>query len=218
MNTTVIITGGVLDLDFAGSFLKQLNDYQVIAVDAGLEKADKLGIMPDAVVGDFDTVDRNILNKYQENPSILWDVHKPEKDETDTELAFSTALKMGSQSIIMLGGMGGRMDHTLSNIQLLYICLEQNIPACLVDPQNKIYLIKDETSFSIDSVWGSYISFIPFSDEIKGLTLTGFKYPLTNKYLRKGRDAGLCVSNELTKKQGNLSLSAGILICVESKD
>lgn len=205
-------------MDFAGSFLKGLDIFKVIAVDAGLERADALGIVPDAIVGDFDTVNVDILKKYQAMSHILWDVHQPEKDETDTELAFHTALKLGSESILMLGGTGGRMDHSLSNIQLLYLCLEYKIPASLIDLQNKIYLINEMTTFYLDQLWGKYISFLPFSDHVTGLTLKGFKYPLTDKSLAKGRDAGLCISNELSGERGTLLINKGILICVESKD
>ena len=87
MKTGLIITGGSLDMAFAGWFLQKNKTDCVISVDGGLERTKALGLCPHAVVGDFDTVDREILEEYRKKPGILWDVHRPEKDETDTELA-----------------------------------------------------------------------------------------------------------------------------------
>ena len=111
MKTGLIITGGRLDLAFAGQFLQHEKVDCVISVDGGLEKTRALGLTPDAVVGDFDTVDSKILERYQKNPSVLWDVHKPEKDETDTELAINTAIKLGCKKLVILGATGRRLDH-----------------------------------------------------------------------------------------------------------
>ena len=124
MKTGLIITGGKLDLAFAGSFLENESVDCVISVDAGLEYTKSLGLVPQAVVGDFDTIKPAILEEYKAIPEILWDVHKPEKDETDTELAVNTALKLGCNRIFILGATGGRLDHEWSNLHLLKQCLD----------------------------------------------------------------------------------------------
>ena len=87
MKRCLIITGGTLDLDFAGNFLKNHSFEKVIAVDAGLKQTEDLGVMPDLIVGDFDTVDQEVLARFRAMEHMMWDVHQPEKDETDTELA-----------------------------------------------------------------------------------------------------------------------------------
>ena len=91
MRRCLIITGGTIDLDFAGSFLEHERFDKVIAVDAGLERAAALGLTPDMIVGDFDTVKPEVLEKFRQMEHIVWDVHQPEKDETDTELALRKA-------------------------------------------------------------------------------------------------------------------------------
>lgn len=218
MKHGLIFTGGSIDLAFAGSFLAQQKASfdMVIAVDAGLRAVDALGLSPDAIVGDFDTIEPDILERYKKHGDITWEIHQPEKDETDTELAILTAVRMGCEKLTILGATGGRMDHAMGNIQLLYLCLSNGVPANILDSQNRIYLLDKGRSFSKSKLWGKYISFLPFTWEVKGITLEGFKYPLHKKDISIG--TSLCISNELITEEAKLSFSSGILICVESHD
>ncbi len=220
MRTGLIITGGRIHRDFAGKFIREQGALAdcVVAVDGGLEVTKALGLAPDAIVGDFDTVSEEILKEYQKDPHILWDVHRPEKDETDTELAVNTAMKLGCKRLLILGATGGRLDHELSNIHLLKLCLDRETEAFLYDPWNKVYLLDKGKTFRKQQVYGAYLSFIPLTQQVKGITLQGFKYPLTNKDLSIGVEAGLCVSNELAQEEASIRFDSGILICVESKD
>ena len=102
---------------------------------------------------------------------IVWEVHQPEKDDTDTELALKRAMAMGAGEIVILGATGGRLDHMIGNIQLLYPCLQKGIRASIIDPQNRLYLIDGETVFRRHEVWGTYISFLPLTQEVTGITL-----------------------------------------------
>ncbi len=218
MKTCLIVTGGTMDLEFAGSFLKNKTFDFVVAVDGGLEYLKPLGILPNAVVGDFDTVNQEVFLEYHKFEEVTWEIHRPEKDETDTELAIETAISMGAESITILGGTGGRIDHLLANIHLLAGCLERGISACMVDRQNKLYLLDRETTFRQNDLHGKYLSFLPLTEEVRGITLTGFKYPLTKKNISIGREAGLCVSNELVAESGTIAFDSGCLVCVESRD
>ena len=85
-----------------------------------------------------------------------------------------------------------------------------------MDPQNRLYLIDGEHIFRKDAVWGKYISFLPLTQEVKGITLKGFKYPLTDRDIFIG--TSLCISNELVEEEGRITLSDGVLITVESHD
>ena len=147
MKRCLIITGGKLDLSFAGSFLGQETFDKIIAVDAGLEAVKALGLEPDMIVGDFDTVKPEVLAYYRRMEHIVWDTHQPEKDETDTELALLKAQATGCTEVVVLGATGGRMDHMLGNIHLLFPCLQKGIEAYILDNQNRIYLIDKERTF-----------------------------------------------------------------------
>lgn len=218
MKTCLIVTGGKLDLAFARSFLKEHKIDKIIAVDGGLESAEALGLVPDYIVGDFDTVHSEVIEQFRQMPFIVWEQHKPEKNETDTELARSRAMTLGCSRIIFLGATGGRLDHMLGNLHALYACMQSGIEAWIVDRQNRLYLLDEGKTFYRETTFGKYISFLPYTEEVKGITLTGFKYPLDKKDIRRGEEVGLCISNELAQDQAKISLEDGILICVESRD
>lgn len=216
MRTCLILTGGSLDMEFAKKYVKSRSFFKIIAVDAGLAKAHDLGLAVHAAVGDFDSLDKDTLESYRAKNGIEWDIHKPEKDETDTELAIYTALKSECEEIVMLGAMGGRLDHTIGNLHLLYYCLRHGLAACMVDEKNRVSVLDKGKIFKKDSQWGNYISFLPLTYEVKGITLTGFKYPLYKKDIVIG--PSLCISNEIVEEEAALEFSEGVLICVESRD
>lgn len=218
MRACLIVTGGKLDLVFARSFLEKNKFDKVIAVDGGLASAEALGLVPDYIVGDFDTVEPSVLARFRQYPYIVWEQHKPEKNETDTELARSRALTLGCEKIVFLGATGGRIDHMLANLDTLYACMARGMEAYLVDPQNRVCLLDGGKTFQRKELWGKYISFLPYTEKVTGITLRGFQYPLDGKDLIRGQETGLCVSNELKEETADITFQDGILICVESKD
>lgn len=215
--TGLIVTGGPIDLGFAKDFIMGRTFDRIIAVDRGLNAVFKLELIPDSIVGDFDSADESILNEFKSRPlDTTWEIHKPEKDETDTELAINTAIRLGCTKLIILGATGGRLDHFLGNLHLLYASLKKGVEAAIVDEKNWITVTDHERIFEADKIFGTYISFLPLSEEVKGITLTGFKYPLHKKDITIG--TSLCISNELTGTIGKMEFNSGILICVESHD
>lgn len=216
MKTCLLITGGRLDITFAKDYCRKHSFDKLIAVDSGLKAVKELGLVPDMVVGDFDSVNPVILEEFKRIPYIIWDVHDPEKNETDTELALRKAAASGCTRVVILGATGGRFDHMLANVFLLYACLQRGMDACIVDRQNKIYLIEEEHHFIKKEQWGKYISFLPLLGKIEGICLEGFSYPLTDYDLDVG--SSRCISNELNEEEGMIRFREGIAICVESKD
>ncbi|MCI8549896.1 MAG: thiamine diphosphokinase [Lachnospiraceae bacterium] len=212
----LIVTGGDVEPAFAAGFLKTYGAFHVIAVDGGLKAAEGLGLMPDAVVGDFDTVSIEALDCYKKM-GIHIEVHKPEKDCTDTELALLYALSLPEVSqIVILGGLGRRFDHAMGNVQILFHALKQKVPCCMVDSYNRISLLEGTAEIERSKTWGRYISLIPFTEQVKGVTLTGFKYPLTKAVLMSGNSLG--ISNELLEERGRIEVEEGILVYIESRD
>lgn len=215
--TGLIVTGGIIDYGFAGSFLENRTFDKIIAVDGGLAALSRLRLKPDAIVGDFDSVAEDILAEYKNSSdNITWEIHKPEKDETDTELALNTAIGLGCSKLVLLGATGGRMDHFIGNLHLLYACLKKGVEAAIVDEKNWITVIDKGRTFLAETLWGKYISFLPLCGEVKKITLTGFKYPLYEKDIDLG--TSLCISNELTGEEGTIEFASGTLICIQSHD
>ena len=216
MKRCLIVTGGTIDIAFAKDFLSQRSHDYVIAADAGLEVLRPLHISPNAVVGDLDTVDKKVLEEYQNQPDIKFEIHKPEKDETDTELALLTAARQGCEAVDILGALGGRMDHAIGNIQLMYQFFCQGMEVNIYDARNRLYLLGGHKVFHREEVYGKYISFLPMTETVEGLTLRGFKYPLQRRTI--GLGTSLCISNELKREEGILELEKGVLLCVEAHD
>ncbi len=220
MKTWVILSGGLLEPEFVRSYLNQLQGpLGLVAADKGLEAAWALGLIPNAFVGDMDSFSEK-EKEYQLNrlktAGIPIELHKPEKDATDTELALQYVLSRHPESIHILGGTGSRLDHVLANIALLEQALKVDIPCCMADPHNRIRLLCKEQIFQKKDLVGKYISFLPYSDVAEKVSLKGFKYPLHNMTLEKGSSLG--VSNELLEDVGEMTLSGGLLLCIESSD
>lgn len=222
MKHGLMITGGPLDLSFTKEFIKDRQYDLVVAVDAGFSACMELGIRPDLLVGDFDTFGRDRIQKYLNDPTFQIDIHQPEKDETDTELAFRDVRKAGCTSVDVIGALGGRIDHEISNIHLLVHEKKQGLHVTYFDAKNKLYVldaeIVPEHFFQKKDIYGTYVSFLPITERVKGITLTGFKYPLDKKNISILENPSLCVSNEVVETQARIHFEEGILLCVESRD
>lgn len=216
----LIITGGHLSIEFARNYLKNQVFDTVIAVDSGLAYASDLNIELQYIVGDFDSVPKEYLDKYQnkanEDDSIKIIKYNPEKDETDTQIAIELGIQLGADEITLLGATGTRLDHLLANVYLLSIALEHNIKAYIVDEYNKLYFINHNTTLRKDQLYGPYLSLIPYTEIVEAVTLEGFKYPLLKRDLCIGASIG--ISNEVIAEEATIIFQSGILIVTESKD
>ncbi len=180
----------------------------VICADAGFRLAVKMGIRPDVLIGDFDTYRK----KLPEDIEVIR--HPAEKDDTDTMLAVKLALERGYNNIVICGGIGGRLDHTYANLQTLRYILKHGGNGELAGdgsfvtmqgPGVKVY----------SNMNGYYFSLFSYSDECKGVTASGFKYPLKNAVLKNSFPLG--VSNQLTGNAGVISLEKGVLLVMYSR-
>lgn len=220
MKHIAVLTGGTISTEFAGEYLAAHPAQIVIAVDKGMTAAKALGIWPDYVVGDYDSVPERILAEMREHflrtgkPVIR--TYQPEKDATDTEIAVSLALSLEPDSISVLGATGTRFDHALANIQILYLALMREVSACLVDEHNRISLTDRSLRIRKKDAFGDYLSLLPFSEPVEGVTLRGMKYPLTDHRLELGSSLG--ISNEIVEEEALIDLTDGILIVFETRD
>ena len=196
--------------------MKNIYGQNIIAGDKGLEALYQLKIIPNHVVGDFDSVSSEILEFYKKQSQIIFHTFNAEKDNTDTDIAFKLAIQLKSSKITILGALGKRMDHAIANIHILKDALEANIPCQIIDEHNRIYLINKEMTLEKDKVYGKYVSLIPLTSTVEGLTLTGFKYPLNHYTLPIGTSLG--ISNEIITDTAHIEMKNGILIVIESKD
>lgn len=211
---TLIITGGKINKNFAKKYIKS-NKYDIIiAVDKGLETIDYLKLEPQYILGDFDSVNTKILEKYKtQNIKII--KLNPEKDLTDTHSAIDLALEIKSTEITILGAIGTRLDHTMANIHILKQALDKNIKAKIVNEKNEIELINKEIIIKKDDNY-KYVSIIPLTTNVTGITIEGMKYIINDYTLSIGDSLG--VSNEQIDKEAKISIKTGILVVIKSKD
>ncbi len=212
----LIVAGGQIDLPFAKQILECQDWDLLISADRGLHFFLEAGLVPDWIVGDFDSADPEEIKPFQENCPEKLQTFPAEKDETDSEIALDCAIEAGADRITILGGTGSRLDHVLGNLQLLKRALDAGAECCLVDPHNRIRMIKDDLAINRDEQFGDYVSLIPFSSEVEGLTLTGFAYEVEDFTLQNGIARG--ISNEICAPCAHITLKSGELIVIESRD
>lgn len=212
--TALLICGGTLSAAFLKEIYARYPEAEVYAVDGGLRVAEAAGVMPDYLVGDFDTAEDLLVSRYEKRCITLR--HKPEKDATDTELAIDEALDRGAEKIILLGATGTRMDHTLANVHMLYRILKRGKKAWILDEHNRISLHEKPFVCRHSEMFGDYVSFLPFFGETTGVTLKGFKYPLSGKTLIAGISLG--VSNEAKEEVMEVFFEKGYLLMIEARD
>lgn len=178
----------------------------VIAADGGYKYLQRAGIKPDIVIGDFDS-----LGKAPEGEKIIR--LKPEKDVTDTYAAVSEGIKCGYSRFNIYGASGGRIEHTLANIQLIASLAEKNMQASIFDGSTVITAVTAKTS-RFDSAYNGYISIFAHSDKCTGVCLRGLKYPLENAELSNLFPLG--VSNEFLGVESEIVIGNGTAIIVYS--
>ncbi|MBQ3145055.1 MAG: thiamine diphosphokinase [Clostridia bacterium] len=213
MIRTIIISGGNINEDFLKNEILKGNYKNIIAVDKGLEMLDKCKVKPKYIIGDFDSLNENILEKYINDSSIKIIKLNPEKDYTDTHMAIKLAIELESKEITIIGAIGTRIDHTLANIHILKEPLEKEIKCNILNENNNITLINKTTIIKNKY---PYISLIPLTTNVEGVTLKGFKYTLNNATLKIGESIG--VSNEQIEDEGIIEIGKGILIIIQAKD
>lgn len=181
-------------------------DYTIIAADGGLFLLEKLNLTPNVLLGDFDSIPLNRLEFYTEKKVKI--IRYPvEKNETDGELAISYCLDEGFTDVIMVGTRGGRLDHQLANILLLEYAYHNDLNLLIKEPGMEMGIINGNKRFYNCS--GEYLSLIPLSEEVKGVSITGCRYNLEGATLYRYKTRG--ISNEIIENIVELSVKKGIL-------
>lgn len=181
----------------------------LFCADGGAKKALELNYIPKEVWGDFDSLEQTYIDLLK-NKNVIIKKFNKDKDFTDGELLISYVKTLNYDEIYVIGGFGGRIDHTLTNINLIF--KYSNI--VFIDKHEKLFLVP--SNFILKNNLNRRISFIPFSDTIENLTLEGFLYPLKNHTLKRGDST--CLSNIITTERASISFSSGKLLGVLSLD
>ena len=210
MKRCIIIGAG--DLNISQIPVKE-EDF-VIAADGGFSYCEILGVTPDLIIGDLDSVGEEeaakIAEIYRQDPEKL--VLLPaEKDETDMLAAIHEGLKRGCQDFRIYAGQGGRLEHTIANIQCLKYLKEQGTAGYLCDGTGMIFVIKDEeVSFREENE--GYLSVFSLGDRAEGVTIRGMKYELDDAQLTNSFPVG--ISNEFIGEKASVEVKNGTLLLI----
>lgn len=181
-----------------------------IAADAGYRNAKALGERVDVLVGDFDSLEQVPGDEGMEVRRV-----PEEKDLTDTQIALEIAVEKGADQVTIIGGLSGRLDHTLSNLSILEDMNERHIYGYITDGQNRVHFIRSTSTLIARSGY-KYVSLIAADEKVKGVSVEGCKYPLKNETLN--RRLQFAVSNEITGNVTLISVKKGGLYIIESRD
>ena len=205
-----IISGGTIrDHRFLKERLAEASDPVIICADGASRQLLAHDIIPTVIIGDMDSTEEDILSYFKKRGSEV--VRYPErKDETDTWLAMEYAFDMKPDEIIILGALGGRIDHALANIFLLVKAAEKDVKTKIVDETSELFVVADTAT--IDGNVGDTVSLFPLSSFVSGINLQGFDYPLSDGVMEMGAPYG--ISNRLAEKQGVISVGTGYLLVV----
>ncbi len=192
--------------------LKDESDF-ILSADGGTDYCVELGIIPDLVIGDLDSISPKTLDilKKKEVPINVFPI---KKDKTDSQLSIEYLMDKGAEEITIIGAIGSRIDHTLANILLLKTIKDKGIKGKIVHNNNIIYIIDDE--LILDKKNGYFVSIIPIESKGVLVSLKGFEYNLSKVKIDFASTLG--VSNFVIDEKGYIKVHEGQCLVVVSKD
>lgn len=189
----------------------------VVAADGGALKASILGLVPDVVVGDGDSLAaERVAELRADGVEVI--IHPVDKNESDTELAVREALARGATSIVIAGAFGGaRLDHGVANLLLLTLPELAGLDVSLIDGASSARVIglSGAGHLIFEGAAGDYVSLLALSERVDGVTTDGLRFPLTNDTLLQGPTRGL--SNELVGAWAEVRTDRGRLAVIHTR-
>lgn len=211
MNALIIGSGNVESINLIERIAK-ISEL-LICADGGARYFYKAKIKPDVMLGDFDSIEPDLKKNY-ESAGIKIVKFPSHKDYTDMELALDYAIEKGATNIYIMGATGSRLDHTLSNIQLLHKLKDAGVKGVIINQNNFAFLISDHIELQRKD--GFILSLIPATAKVEGITTKGLAYPLQDATMSMG--TGLGISNEFISEKAEVTIKKGRLYVILSKD
>jgi len=183
----------------------------IIAADGGAYHCQALGLTPDVLIGDLDSITKEV----RENLSRLGTqliLYPRDKDETDLELALRFAVDHNAEEILLLGILGGRLDQTLANLLLLSRPEWQPVRLMVADGPDFALLIRPGSPLTLQAQTGDIVSLIPLTRTVTGVSTEGLRWSLQDATLEFGSTLG--ISNETTQEIARVEIKTGQLLAV----
>ncbi len=206
MTTAIVVAGGETPPDTVRSMLPP--DAYVVAADSGLDHALALGLSPDAVVGDMDSVSRAALDALDERIEVQ--VHPVDKDASDLELALRVALDFGADELIVVGGHGGRLDHLLANVGLLASEDLADVAVRWLAGRDLVVPVRD--AVTIEGRARAMVSLLSVGGPARGVRTEGLRWELDDEDLDP--TSTRTISNEFLGTEATVSVRSGAVLVV----
>lgn len=212
MKVLIIANGEIGDAGRVKAMLPAV-DY-VICADGGLRHARNLGIVPDLLIGDFDSLPDEELGEYR-RAGVPIKRYPVDKDRTDMQIAVDTATEMGASRVFLLGAFGSRWDHSYANLLMLYRLARRGIKAEILDAHN-VVMVATSGKVEIEGEAGQTVSLLPLGGDVRILSTDGLKYPIRDGVLTLDFPYG--VSNVLVRPRAEVHVDSGWLMVVMARD
>lgn len=211
MSRAMIFANGQIPDSGPARALIQPDDI-IFAADGGARFALSLGIIPNAIIGDFDSLTPAEVNVF-DDMGVHMLRFPPHKNETDLELAIAHAIRAGHSPIIIIGAYGGRFDQTLANVALLTDLNSIRADVRLDDGITEAFCIFERATLTGKA--GDIVSLLPWGNPVEGVSTEGLLYPLSNEPLLPYRTRG--ISNQMTGESATINLRSGLLLCIHQR-
>ncbi len=211
----IIFANGEIKKTDQAQFFARAAEY-IICADGGAIHCDRMGIIPDMVIGDMDSIPLEIREKYARH-HVAMEIFPVHKDNTDLELAIHYARAqikketIGKASIHIFGGLGGRWDMSLATVFLLAKRDNHNQEIVLHGDRETFHALQPG-EYSFQGIVGQRISFLPLQGDVKNLTLSGLRYPAKEITLKAGSGRG--VSNRFIDTECLIKFTAGVMLVI----
>jgi thiamine pyrophosphokinase len=210
----IVVAGGTVTQKFLQANIESTDI--VIGADYGVISLLKSGITPHVAIGDFDTAGKEKLQEWR-SMGIKIVPLPTQKNVTDTHAALEEALSYDPKDIYLFGAFGGgRMDHTLANIGLLEWLAIRGVNGILQDETNLLHLLIGPDKMELNHSGYMYVSLLPLSEKVEGISTCGLSYPLKDNTLIRGETLG--ISNQMEGQKAIVTITKGKCLVSLSRD
>jgi len=210
MRAVVFANGVIQEIHLVKSIIRE-KDF-IVSADGGLRYIRSLGLTPNLVVGDLDSVSHDDI-EYLKNNNIETLKFPTDKDQTDLEIALTELVKRDYKDILVIGALGGRTDQTIANLGLISSISNDEVRIEFDDGREHIMLIRGYKKLSGEK--GDTVSLIPQCSPVKGVKTRGLRYSLNDESLFPGQTRG--VSNEMLRKSAEINITSGTVLCIHTR-
>ncbi len=210
MKIAIISNGLMFDYEKMKRIISDGYDYTICA-DGGANHTYKMGLTPQLIVGDMDSIEEEVVDFYKKQ-NVAFKTYEMRKDDTDTTIAIKQAIMLAPKTIGLFGSSGKRLDHTLANIGSLFFIKSNGIAGKIIDEYSEVQIAEEKTGVKGNK--GDTVSLISLSEWTKGVTLEGLEYPLTNYDIHRDHQIG--VSNVMTGSHCFITKKSGDLLVIKS--